>query len=72
MTAGQRVIHENADIVALAPYAPRFPFETWLLPRSHGARFEEAPRQVYESLARMLKIGADADEQGARVAAPTI
>ncbi len=55
MAAGRRVIHENADIVALAPYAPRFPFETWLLPRSHGARFEEAPRQVYESLARMLK-----------------
>ena len=55
VAAGRRVIHENADIVALAPYAPRFPFETWLLPRSHGARFEDAPRQEYESLARMLK-----------------
>ena len=50
-----RVIQENADIVALAPYAPRFPFETWLLPRRHGARFEEAPRHEYESLARLLK-----------------
>ena len=48
-------IQENADIIALAPYAPRFPFETWLLPRRHGARFEEAPRHEYESLARMLK-----------------
>jgi len=55
VASGQRVIHENADIVALSPYAPRFPFETWLLPKSHGARFEEAPRQAYESLARMLK-----------------
>jgi UDPglucose--hexose-1-phosphate uridylyltransferase len=55
VSAGCRVIHENADIVALAPYAPRFPFETWLLPRSHGSRFEEASRQVYENLARMLK-----------------
>jgi UDPglucose--hexose-1-phosphate uridylyltransferase len=52
---GRRIIHENVDIVALSPYAPRFPFETWLLPRSHGARFEDAPRQQYESLARMLK-----------------
>ena len=52
---GRRVIHENADVVAIAPYAPRFPFETWLLPRSHGSRFEEAPRQVYENVARMLK-----------------
>ena len=29
--------------------------ETWLLPRSHGSRFEDASRQQYESLARMLK-----------------
>ncbi len=52
---GRRVIFENADIVALAPYAPRFPFETWLLPKRHGARFEEAPRHESESLARALK-----------------
>jgi UDPglucose--hexose-1-phosphate uridylyltransferase len=55
VTAGKRIIHENADIVALAPYAPRFPFETWLLPRTHYARFEDTPKQVFESLARMLK-----------------
>ena len=52
---GRRVIQENADIIALAPYAPRFPFETWLLPQRHGSRFEDAPRHEYESLARMLK-----------------
>jgi len=55
VSAGRRVVHENGEIVALAPYAPRFPFETWLLPRVHGSRFEEAPRPVYEDLARMLK-----------------
>ena len=53
--AGRRIIYENAEIIAIAPYAPRFPFETWLLPRAHGARFEEAPRQQYEGLARVLK-----------------
>jgi UDPglucose--hexose-1-phosphate uridylyltransferase len=52
---GRRVILENADVVALAPYAPRFAFETWLLPKRHGARFEEAPRHDYEGLARMIK-----------------
>ena len=55
VAADRRVVQENADIIALSPYAPRFPFETWLLPRDHGARFEEAPRWVYASLARMLK-----------------
>ena len=53
---GRRVLLENVDVVALAPYAPRFAFETWLLPKHHGARFEEAPRHVYESLARALKM----------------
>jgi UDPglucose--hexose-1-phosphate uridylyltransferase len=55
MRDGVRVIQENADVVALAPYAPRFAFETWFLPKQHGARFEEAPRHVTESLARLLK-----------------
>jgi UDPglucose--hexose-1-phosphate uridylyltransferase len=50
-----RMISENADFVALSPYAPRFPFETWLLPKRHAAAFEDAARHEYESLARMLK-----------------
>jgi UDPglucose--hexose-1-phosphate uridylyltransferase len=55
VTSGRRIIQENADIVGITPYASRFPFEVWLLPRHHAARFEESPRQVYENLARMLK-----------------
>jgi len=51
----RRVVQENAETIAIAPYAPRFAFETWLLPKKHGARFEEAPKQEYESLARLLK-----------------
>lgn len=51
---GRRLIAENADTVAVAPYAPRFPFETWLLPRRHQSRFEDAPRHEYASLARQL------------------
>ena len=50
----QRLIAENSDIVAAAPYAPRFPFETWMLPRRHEAHFENAPRHEYASLARLL------------------
>ena len=51
----QRVVIESADFVALAPYAPRFPFETWVLPRQHRASFEDAPRHEIESLSRILK-----------------
>ena len=52
---GARVIAESADFVALAPYAPRFPFEAWLLPKRHRSRFEEATPGEFASLARMLK-----------------
>jgi UDPglucose--hexose-1-phosphate uridylyltransferase len=55
LTDTRRIVVENAEVVALAPYAPRFAFETWLLPKRHAARFEEAPRHEYESLARILK-----------------
>jgi UDPglucose--hexose-1-phosphate uridylyltransferase len=55
VAAQRRVVHENSEVIALSPYAPRFPFETWLLPKIHSARFEDAPRQQYESLARMIK-----------------
>jgi UDPglucose--hexose-1-phosphate uridylyltransferase len=51
---GRRLIAETADIVAIAPYAPRFPFETWLLPRRHQSLYEDAQRHEYASLARML------------------
>jgi UDPglucose--hexose-1-phosphate uridylyltransferase len=50
----RRIIAENADMVAIAPYAPRFPFETWLLPKRHQASFEDAPRHEYAALARLL------------------
>jgi UDPglucose--hexose-1-phosphate uridylyltransferase len=55
IASGRRVILENADIVALAPYAPRSPFETWLVPRRHGSRFEDAGQREFESLARLIK-----------------
>jgi UDPglucose--hexose-1-phosphate uridylyltransferase len=53
--SGVRIIAESADFVAIAPYAPRFPFETWFLPRRHRARFEEATQGEFASLARILK-----------------
>ena len=36
----QRVIEVRGDFVALGPYAPRVPYETWILPRTHEAAFE--------------------------------
>jgi len=35
-----RVLEVRGDLIALCPYAPRVPYETWILPRTHEASFE--------------------------------
>jgi len=35
-----RVLEIRGDFIALCPYAPRVPYETWILPRTHEAAFE--------------------------------
>ncbi len=52
---GERVAGENEHFITLAPYAPRFPFELWLLPKVHGSSYENNQSSLYASLARMLK-----------------
>ena len=37
---GLRVIEIRGDFIALCPYAPRVPYESWLMPRTHEAAFE--------------------------------
>lgn len=37
---GLRVIEVRGDYVAFGPYAPRVPYETWIMPRNHEASFE--------------------------------
>lgn len=39
--AGDRVVYENEDFVAYEPYASRFPYETWVVPKRHAASFGE-------------------------------
>lgn len=50
-----RVVAENEDFLTFSPYAPRFPFETWIAPKEHGAYFEHASPRNLESLAKALK-----------------
>jgi UDPglucose--hexose-1-phosphate uridylyltransferase len=54
--SGRRLVSMNDRFLAMAPFAPRFPFETWILPRRHDASFEsvEQPEELRD-LAWMLK-----------------
>ena len=50
-----RVVLELPDVVAVVPYASRTPFEVWLSPRAHAARFEEASDATLAALAGALR-----------------
>ena len=50
----RRVIVETNGFVALAPFAPRFPFETWIMPTRHRSAFEESGVDDLRGLAELL------------------
>jgi UDPglucose--hexose-1-phosphate uridylyltransferase len=52
--SARRTIVEASGFVALAPFAPRFPFETWILPTVHRAAFEESGVDELRGLAGLL------------------
>lgn len=51
-----RVVAENDDFLAFEPFASRFPFETWIIPKLHDSDFEDIQKHETVHLARMLKI----------------
>ena len=50
----KRMIAEANGFAALAPFAPRFPFETWILPTRHRSAFEESGVDELRGLAELL------------------
>ncbi len=55
LDANVRVVAENDHFVAFEPYAPRFPFETWILPKNHDSHFEDMQKAEAYHLSRIMK-----------------
>ena len=53
---GVRIVEVRGDYVAFCPYAPRVPYETWVLPRSHEASFERTGSSRVGNLAELAAI----------------
>ncbi len=55
---GSRVVMENEYFLAICPFAPRFPFETWVLPKKHYSSYDMMEdKEEYKKLASiMLKV----------------
>ncbi len=51
---GSRVIARTEHFIALCPYAPRQPFEFWIVPWRHSCAFEEISGPELDDLALLL------------------
>ena len=49
-----RVVGENDEFLSIAPFASRFPFEVWILPKKHTSYYEESQKFQFEALARIF------------------
>lgn len=50
-SSGARVVLETDHFLVVCPYAPRFPFETWIIPRRHRSHFENSDATELQNLA---------------------
>ncbi len=50
-----RVVSETDRFVVIEPWASRFPFETWIMPRRHQSHFESIDQTDLQGLAFVLR-----------------
>jgi len=51
----ERFVIENDRFIVICPFAPRFPYETWILPKKHASSFERDSQPDNTDLARILR-----------------
>lgn len=54
-SSGERMVMELDGIIAIAPFASRFPFEVWVLPKEHNCDFSHLKKEKLPPLAKVLK-----------------
>lgn len=55
LATGSRIVLDLPNFIVFCPFASRFPFETWILPKQHSSHFENIQRQQVEELGLVLK-----------------
>src|SRR5262249_10292046 len=53
--AGIRIVLESDEFVAVAPFASRFPCETWILPTKHRSQFAFSSAGEFNELGKVLR-----------------
>jgi UDPglucose--hexose-1-phosphate uridylyltransferase len=56
INTGSRVVVETEHFLVICPYAARFPFETWVLPRRHCSHFEDSDVPTFRNLGWVMPV----------------
>jgi UDPglucose--hexose-1-phosphate uridylyltransferase len=51
----KRIVLDTPRFLAFCPFASRFPFETWVLPKSHSSHYENIQKNGVEELAAVMR-----------------
>ena len=55
LASESRVVFETEQFIVFCPFASRFPFETWILPKQHSSHYENVTRGMIEELGMVMK-----------------
>jgi UDPglucose--hexose-1-phosphate uridylyltransferase len=55
LASNNRIVLDTPNFVSLAPFASRFPFETWILPKNHNSHYENIQKTEVDELGMVLK-----------------
>jgi UDPglucose--hexose-1-phosphate uridylyltransferase len=55
LSTEKRIVLDTASFVSFTPYASRFPFETWIVPKNHSSHFENIHKPEVDDLGSVLK-----------------
>ena len=47
----KRIVLDTPHFIAFCPFASRFPFETWIVPKAHSSHYENIPKPGVDDLA---------------------
>jgi UDPglucose--hexose-1-phosphate uridylyltransferase len=55
ISENERLVSDFDSFIAIQPFAPRFPFETWIIPKTHQSSYMEMSDADHLTLARCFK-----------------
>lgn len=55
LSAEKRIVVDTPNFICFSPYASRFPFETWIVPKNHNSHYENIQKNELDELGTVLK-----------------